>query len=210
MYNDGEETEIAKLVDVRGGGEAEGEPCQHWYKIMWAPKDGAEQQPTWMSEAGLQKEGQRWRIDEFWETEKQKTNGRTKGSRHELSTETRCPWCCQFGPKKGPGGGFLETDPPYKRKQDLKAHRCGTTRRWKPPSRTGSQLESRIWRAKCKAVQKENAEPVQIEGKDIEWIWSFLYLGHRFEADADCTVQDMKERLGKAAAVFSGMMRVWR
>eukprot|EP01043_Picozoa_sp_COSAG02_P013020 COSAG02_NODE_514_length_20825_cov_5.990495_6_plen_122_part_00 len=50
----------------------------------------------------------------------------------------------------------------------------------------------------------------QIEGQDIEWIWSFLYLGHHFEVDADCTEQDMKERFGKAEAVFSSMMRVWR
>ena len=35
---------------------------------------------------------------------------------------------------------------------------------------------------------------MQIEGQDIEWIWDFLYLGHCFEANADCTKQDVKER----------------
>merc|ERR1712023_593684 len=56
----------------------------------------------------------------------------------------------------------------------------------------------------------ERQQKVQIEGQDIEWIWDFLYLGHCFEANADCTRQDVKERLGKAASVFSGMTRIWR
>ena len=66
IYNNGEETTILELTDVRGGGGEAGEPCQHWYKIRWALKDGKEQQPTWMSEAGLQKESQGWRIGPFW------------------------------------------------------------------------------------------------------------------------------------------------
>jgi hypothetical protein len=92
----------------------------------------------------------------------------------------------------------------------MKAHRCGASRNWKPPPRTGSQVEQTIWRAKRKAKLKEAAESVQIEGQNIEWVWDFLYLGHRFEADADSTQQDMKERFGKATGVFSvsGMMRV--
>ena len=88
--------------------------------------------------------------------------------------ETRC-LVLLIRPKTGPGGGFLETDPTFKRQQDmkakdLKAHRCGTSRLWKPPPRTGSQLERRVRRAKCKAMQKETVKPVQIEGADIEWI----------------------------------------
>ena len=78
----------------------------------------------------------------------------------------------------------------------------------KPPKRTGSQVEQTIWRVKRKNAQAERQQKVQIEGQDIEWIWDFLYLGHCFEANADCTKQDVKERLGKAASIFSGMMRI--
>ena len=103
---------------------------------------------------------------------------------------------------------LLETDPPFRRLQDLKAHRCYGGSCAKRPKRTGSQVEQTIWRAKRKHAQGERQQKVQIEGQDIEWIWDFLYLGHCFEANADCTKQDMKERLGKAASVFSGMMRI--
>eukprot|EP01043_Picozoa_sp_COSAG02_P049369 COSAG02_NODE_4950_length_4796_cov_7.041729_6_plen_172_part_00 len=134
-----EQERIARPSTTLGGGEVTSTKVERLRRSPQAqsphaPAESAPASPVpaaWLSEAGLRKDGCVNLIEQFWDGDY--ANGRVRGEQHEVEAETRCPWCCQFGPKTGPGGGFVETDPPFKR---LAAHRCAKGTLLKPPKRT--------------------------------------------------------------------------
>ena len=85
----------------------------------------------------------------------------------------------------------------------LKVH-CG---KGKKLSRKGSLADKKVQHAKRKEAEKER-QHVAMEGRQIENVYNFIYLGCKTQADGDCTV-DVRHRMEIAQAAFNELSSLW-
>ena len=85
----------------------------------------------------------------------------------------------------------------------LKVHRG----KGKRLSRKGTLTDKAIQFTKRKEAEKER-DHVQIEGKRIENVYNFVYLGCKTQADGDC-MADIKFRLDLAQVAFNDLSKLW-
>jgi hypothetical protein len=103
-------------MDVRGGGTADGEDCQYFYRAEWATKeDGGEHaraKGDWLAEAGLRKDGCQNLVEDFWGSVY--AEGKVRGERQEVARFPEYPSGFS-GESKGPAPG-----------DHLRVHACGS------------------------------------------------------------------------------------
>ena len=91
----------------------------------------------------------------------------------------------------------------------MKIHRA----RWcdggvKIRSRKGSLADKAVQHEKRKALQKQRARVV-VDGKELEDVYSFDYLGARTQCDGDDEA-DVRHRMSIAQAVYSSLWHMWK
>ena len=110
-----------------------------------------------------------------------------------LKLKAKCPDC----------------DRPFKNERGMKIHRArwcdgGATIR----SRKGSLADKAVQHEKRKALQKQRARVV-VDGKELEDVYSFDYLGARTQCDGDDEA-DVRHRMSIAQAVYSSLWHMWK
>ena len=110
-----------------------------------------------------------------------------------LKLKAKCPDC----------------DRPFKNERGMKIHRArwcdgGATIR----SRKVSLADKAVQHEKRKALQKQRARVV-VDGKELEDVYSFDYLGARTQCDGDDEA-DVRHRMSIAQAVYSSLWHMWK
>ena len=75
-------------------------------------------------------------------------------------------------------------------------------------SRKGSLADKAVQREKRKEKEKER-DHVKLEGKDLDNVYTFVYLGSKFCSDGH-DKEDVKYRMDIAQSVFSSLSKIWK
>ena len=177
------EYEPEEVIDVRG------QPSNRFYQVVWKgwPRSVPEN-VTWEPARHLVEHTAL--LDSFWSNNA--PCDREFGT-HEVEGEHRCQWCCKF---------------------------CNNSRARKLHEATCSE-KPKVWKMRKRAVQtavrvkraKEQAGLDRVKmGEDrLKNVYSFVYLGHRFQADGDSdSEQAVEVRMAKAKSRFKELHEVWR
>ena len=171
-----------EAFSIEGINAVFGTPANRWYRTAWTGHPGKD---SWEPERSLVEQGCQDCIKEFWNN-----NGMNPATDFIADPDDvwRC-WCCGRG---------------YKTAGALKGHitRTHSERKWR-----GSTADKDTRIQMQKAAQEE-LEHVQCEGKDIDNVWLFRYLGSVFRADGDQTA-DIKARIASAAITAGKMRHIW-
>jgi hypothetical protein len=170
--------EVEAVLDARA-------PPEHrFYKVLW--KGWAESDDYWEPWRHLLNSADA--TDKFWAN-----SGLDKESCIEAAGESRCKWCCKLYT-----GGYAD--------RSLKSHHTKGCDH-EPKSRVGTRAEKAAVRQKRKRAQ-DTLEKVVLQGKELQNVYEFKYLGHWFTADAGRR-HAVNIRMAKAKARFGQLWQIW-
>ena len=159
-----------------------GTPKDRWFRVEWLGHEGKD---SWEPERSLMRQGCEESIKTFWESCDLNPSEEFIADPDDI---WRC-WTCGKG---------------YKTSGSLKAH---ITHSHSDRCYHGSTADKET-RAKLHAEAQELKCHVVCEGKQLENVWLFKYLGSRFRADGD-QIADVKARIATATATAGKMRAIW-
>ena len=170
-----------KEDEVEGIIAAFGTPAHRWYRVQWVGSAGKD---TWEPERSLQQQGCGDSIRDFWLRSDQNPS--------EDFIPDPTSWRCY---KCGKG---------YKSESTLAAH---ITRKHPRRQSIGSTADRDTRHQKRKDAQA--ARPtILCEGKPLENVWAFKYLGSWFSADGN-HLTDVKAKVARATKTAGKMRNIW-
>ena len=160
-----------------------GTPADRWYRVEWRRHKGKD---SWEPERSLTRQGCEETIKEFWDNSSLNPNTDFIADPDDV---WRC-WTC--------GRGF-------KSHRDLSSHITRTHPKKQPHRGSTADNDTRLQMHKAAQERKDH---VVCDGKEIENVWVFKYLGSRFRADGDQTC-DIKVRIAIATTTADNMRNIW-
>ena len=159
-----------------------GTPPHRWFRVEWK---GHPKKDSWEPERSLAKQGCEESIQEFWKNSKVCPSV-------EFVADPEDVWRCW---KCGKGYSF-ETS--------LKSH----ITRNHPAQKEHSQTAEKDARNQQRKDVQASKRQFYCEGRKIENVWTFKYLGSRFRADGD-QLADVAARIASATTTAGKMRAIW-
>ena len=174
---------IDKAFPVEGINAVFDTPENRWFRVSW--EGFASNEDSWEPERSLVRQGCQRVIKKFW-------------------TESGINPSIDFVPDPDNVWRCWDCGRGYKTASALKAHitRTHSKRQWR-----GTTADKDTRRKMRKEAQEELTHVI-CEGKEIENVWTFKYLGSRFQADGD-QIADIKARIASAATTAGKMRHIW-